>query len=285
MKSITLTSKILFLIPLIFFAVSAEAITKKDSLLMTYKLHNGQEYKLAYLMKNSVHTETMGYNIGLDQIMDTYYTASVTEDSPSGYVLATRIDRITGSQKLMDSETFFDSQNPTEPTDQMGKELREALNDLIGKVITMRIDDRGQVLESNYLNLFSQASSGGLVMFDNSQTWYPVYSSKKVIQGSSWEHRVTIGSKGFAFDCIITYTLESFSKKRAYLKVSTVYGPVEGNELNAVKGTATGTIQIDRKTGYPLESSTNQHLELILEQQGMQVMLKVDSDVTMKVIN
>ncbi|HNS18019.1 MAG TPA: DUF6263 family protein [Bacteroidales bacterium] len=284
MKSNAFPVRILIVVSLITLALCSAAITKKDSLLLTYNLRAGQEYKLAYLMKNLIQTETVGYNISLDQNMDTYYTTTVEEDSLSRYTLATRIDRIKGTQKMMGSESTFDSESTDEPADPMGKEVKKAMDGLIGKVILMSIDRRGQVLQSNYVETLSQGSSGGMFMFDNSQTWYPVFSSKSVLPGSSWEERMTIGSQGFTFDCITTYTLESVNKKRAFLKVTSIYEPVEGAKLSSMKGTAAGTVQIDRKTGYPLESVTKQHIEMVLEEQGMRVSIKIDSDVTMKTL-
>ncbi len=284
MKNKLFITSILTVIALFIFSIPTEAFTKKDSLSLKYNLNSGQEFKVAYLMTNFIQTEAMGYSVSLNQDMNIYYTTTVAQDTVDIYLLTTRIDRIIGHQKMMGMESTYDSQIATEPTDQMGKELKRVMDALIGKVITMKINDKGEVIQSNYQETFGEASSGGMSMFDNSQSWYPVFSTKKVMPGSTWEHSIKLGDDEFAFNSITTYTLQSVNKKRAVLQISTVYEPIEGTKLNGVSGTTTGTMEIDLKTGFPVESETNQHMELTLEEQGMKVPLKIDADVTMKIL-
>ncbi|MDD5508200.1 MAG: DUF6263 family protein [Bacteroidales bacterium] len=284
MKVNTFIFKVLSLVFLLGLALTGEAALKKDSLLLQYQLISGQEYKVIYYMTNRIQTEAVGYSVSLDQNMNTYYTTNMINDVEGVYQLETRIEKITGTQKMMGMESTYDSEDTIQPTDPMGKELKRTLDGLIGRMISMKIDKRGNVLNSDYLDTFSQAGSGGMFMFDNSQTWYTIYPTKRLKPGSTWENELTIGGGDFSFKSITTHTLTYAKKGRAFIEVSTVYQPVEGSKMKEISGTMTGTIEVDIKTGFPIKSESVQKMDIVLHEQGMKVSVKIDANVTM-VIN
>lgn len=267
---------------LLILANPLTAAVKTDSVSLDYSLDQGQEFKLVYYMNNLIQTEAMGFSLSITQGMDMYYTTRVAGTDKGQYTLTNTIDRISIDQEAMGMKASYDSESISEPATQMGQELKKAMDQLVGQVITMEIDHKGHVVSSDYVDVFSQASSGGMFTFDNSQSWYAVFPEKKLIPGDSWEYTLQLGDEDYAFNSITTYTLQSLKKKKAVLEISTVYESIEGSKMKGISGTSTRTMVIDPKTGMPVSGEMTQKIELTVEEEDIKVPVKLSVDIRME---
>ena len=120
-------------------------------------------------------------------------------------------------------------------------------------------------------------------MLQNMSAQYP---ASQIKVGDTWGGENSVGGQ-FGLVVAITYKLESIEADK--LIVSTV-GEISTNatggiEIAGVKmdykmtGSSDGTMEIDRKTGMPLNSKVTQHISGSMNTMGMNVPMKIDQTI------
>jgi hypothetical protein len=255
----------------------------KDSISFQYNLKEGQVYKVVYDMKNTMLTEMMGMSVDIKQDMVMYHSMQVSgPDDENTYTLLNTIDRISISQEIMGMAASYDSQNPVGSTDPMASELKKAFDNLVGEVITMRIDNKGTIIESDYVEVMSTSSMGGGFSLDNSQTWFTIFPEKKLIPGDLWETTITLGDEEYQMTSITEYALKSCSKKSAAIEFTTTFGSPEGSKMKDLSGNSTGKMTINPKTGLTIEMDYLMKLKITIEEEDLKIPLSMEVAVHME---
>ena len=271
---------------------------------MELKLKPGDVFRQRSKTTQEIEQKMMGMSTKISQTSETYVRQDVIAVSPEGVAdLRLTYERMVSSTESMMGKQTFDSQKDTVgdlpdfavgmggmvgstfeySLDRQGKvkELR-GIDSLLNRIYSKAgIGEMGEEIQKSMKSMFGDDAIKG--MLQNMSAQYP---ASQIKVGDTWGGENSVGGQ-FGLVVAITYKLESIEADK--LIVSTV-GEISTNatggiEIAGVKmdykmtGSSDGTMEIDRKTGMPLNSKVTQHISGSMNTMGMNVPMKIDQTI------
>ena len=241
---------------------SLETFAQK-SVFLQYNLNAGDQYRHELNIENTIEMEVQGQSMTLDQESSFELVYLVTKVDKDSIFLQVVIEALKISQSVAGMEITYDSQDTTTYNSPVvGTKISDEMNKLIGEKITAVMDrfgnvgtvDMGTLKDKNITENFKNSFSG------------IIYPGKKVKVGESWENDVISGGVA-EIKMHVVYTLASIKGKQAYIKFQ---GDLEGvDKSDELKGTASGEIVVNRKTGWMIKKESSEDYNMMMEQGGM----------------
>jgi hypothetical protein len=236
----------------------------QKSVMLKYNLKNGDKFISTMAMNQEIDMDVQGQSMVINQDMDFEFGYSVSDVVADSFDLHTTINAIKMNQSVMGMEIKYDSKDTSTYNNAMvGTKISDQMNKLIGQEIISTTSVDGNVGTIDLGDLDKDNEVAGNMKSSFSQAVYP---NHKVKIGESWENDIT--TSGIAeMSMHITYTLAKATRKQAFIEVKgTIDSPDATTKL---KGTISGEMIVDRKTGWVTHSTFDQDFEMQMEQQGM----------------
>ncbi len=236
----------------------------QKAIMLQYHLKDGDKFVSTMSMNQEIDMEVQGQSMVINQDMNFEFGYLVSDVVADSFNLHTNINAIKMTQTMMGMEIKYDSRDSStfnNPT--LGTQISDQMNKLIDKEITTTNSINGTVGSVDLGAIGADNAMAGNMKSSFSQAVYP---NHKVKVGESWDNDIT--TNGMAeMKMHITYTLTKATRKQAFIDVKgTITSP---DETARLKGTLTGEMTVDRKTGWVTHSTFDQDIDMQMEQQGM----------------
>ncbi|MCK9290892.1 MAG: DUF6263 family protein [Bacteroidales bacterium] len=239
---------------------------------LSYNLKVNKKYALEIVSVQTITMELMGQTMTVKQQSTVDQEIRIADEINEGYKLEIESKRIQIKQNTMGMEFKWDSKYP-ETDDPMVKQLANQLIAAIESVTYTTIEKNGMPIHTEGSEL--QIDKGNISGFESGMMI--VFPNKPIKPGESWETEFKPDSNS---DFIITstYTLEEIKGNQATISFD---GTLSGSQImgqNAnISGNITGKSKIDIRTGWMIDSAVHQTIQTIIEQEGMQIPMKIDN--------
>ncbi len=287
------------LFSLLFSSIATAQIT------LSYQTKAGDVYSTTLSMTQNIKQTMMG----LDQVAENEQIISVdftTEGVSDGLINSDLLyKRVIINQSSPIGSSNFDSQNATEDIPQalrgyaslVDKGYKISFNNKgevqavsgVKTMITSMIEELELPTETakNQLKANLAAQFNDETMLSQIQNGLIIYPKGTINKGEPWVLDQSV-SNPYPLNISTTYTLDDYDKDFAYISVSSTISTGENSNMNfqgtevlfELKGTQTGSIKVDRKTGFILESNLEQNtkgLMKIVSPQEMEIPMTLKS--------
>ena len=259
-----LTNKLFMILAMMLLPGFVLTSYAQKSIRLKYNVKNGDRYKSNMTMDQDITMDVQNQSMVINQAMNFDFSYIVTEVAADSFDLKTTIDAISMKQTVMGMEIVYDSKDTaTYNNPVVGTKVSDEMNKLIGVGITTTMSTDGNVGKVDLGSIDSDNEIAGNMKSSFSQAVYPDH---KIKVGESWTNVIT--TKGLAeMNIHMTYTLNKVTRKQAEIGVS---GTIDSPDADAkLKGTITGNMTVNRKTGWVVHSTFDQDFDLQMEQNGM----------------
>lgn len=193
---------------------------------------------------------SMGMNMDMDiNVID------ATEDTNTSEM---RITKMTMDMLQGGNVMSFDSSKSDEELDPTALMMKTQMALMLEAVLTAKGNDLGEVLE-----VTAEPNVPGMTDFANQSN--VVYPEEALKVGSTWAFQKN--EKGMVLDFV--YKVTSILKDKVGLEIT-------GTSIGMATGDIIGTMEIDRKSGVPL----NSNIDMALSVQGQEMNSKVTMTMT-----
>lgn len=231
----------------LLFVVSSAITIGQESVLLRLNYAKGDVYKANLVMSQNMGAMmSMGMNIDMD-----IKVTDVQEDIYNSEMKFTKMtmDMLQGGNVLS-----FDSSKSDDELDEGGKMMKAQMGPMLQSVIFSKGNNLGEVLE-----IKAEPNVPGMDEFAN-QSSNVVYPVEAVKVGSTWSYQKN--QKGTVLD--FNYTVKSISKELIVIDIA-------GKSSGMASGDITGSMEINRESGIPLNSIMDMKLSI----QGQEMISKV----------
>ena len=236
----------------------------QKSIQLKYNLKKGDKYKSNMAMDQDISMNVQDQSMTISQDMNFEFSYLVKDVKADSFNLSTTIDAISMKQTVMGMEIVYDSKDTsTYNNPVVGTKVSDEMNKIIGVTVTTTISKNGNVGSVDLGSIETDNEIAGNMKSSFSQAVYPDH---KIKVGESWTNDIT--TKGLAeMNMHMTYTLNKITRKQAEIGVK---GTIDSPDTDAkLKGTITGNMTVDRKTGWVIHSTFDQDFDMQMEQNGM----------------
>jgi hypothetical protein len=275
------TNKLLIVIALIILPGFIFSVSAQKAIELKYHLKKGDKFQSTMDMNQDIDMEVQGQSMTINQKMGFEFSYEVTRVEADSFDLKTVIDVVTMNQSVMGMDIVYDSRDSStfnNPT--VGTKISDEMNKLIGAAITTTLSTNGNVGKVDLGSLDADNNIAGNMKASFSKAVFPDH---KVKVGDSWNHDIT--TSGLAdMTMHMKYTLTKVTRKQAFISVE---GTIDSQDSDQLKGTLSGEMTIDRKTGWTVYSTIDQDIEMQMEQQGMSFPATISGtyEITSKKVN
>jgi len=259
---------------LFLFATVALAFMPAKSHLFLYKLEKGTKSQLEIKTTQNISMTMSGQSVNIKQEVTLNQSVEVSNVDEAGNTdLSIVYDRIRFKQNAMGMEVEWDSENPeASEGNMMTQQIAGQLNKALDKTITATIDPLGNPVQNNSSEVLGESNVSG---FETGML--VIFPDHEVAEGDTWEV-VTQPDPSNDFTITAVYKLDEYKGKASSISFE---GTVSGTEMNGapakLSGTISGKATIDNKTGWLINSTSMQTLEMEMEQQGQTMPMKMTS--------
>jgi hypothetical protein len=213
--------------------------------------------------------------MNMDTKMAMEFSMKVDTIDTDGIISVTsEYSRMKMKMNMPQGNVDYDSNNP-ESDDPITKAMADAMSGMIHTPFTMKMNGRSEMVEApDFSTMFeSNPAAAGQAdqlkqTFDN---MFAIYPENKVKLGDSWDRTMNTGGQ-MPMDMDATYTVKEILDDKVVLAIT---GKVKSDGgMAEATGTFTGTMEVDRATGFPFNSKMNQDISVTV--QGMEMDMKVD---------
>jgi hypothetical protein len=245
----------------------------KDAVLLKFNLQKGKVY--TYAMEMDMENSMQGQKMNSDMNFD--YDIEVLDNANGVVTLKNTYKRITMSMNMPNMNVDIDTDEPakdtavdmmTNPLGMMGNMFRS----MKGKSFTMKVDAEGKVIEVagidqlademvKSMNLPEEAKGMMQQSFKSQfneesikQTFsqaFSIFPNKPVKVGDTWNKDVSMGGMTAA-TMKTTYKVKEIGDNDVTLDVNSTV------EMGENKGTQTGSMKVDQKTGLVTDGDLEQ---------------------------
>ena len=272
MKNLKLLIAIVFLFPVLPQQASAQ---KKVSL--KYNLQKGEKYITHTTTNQDITMQAQGQTMTMSQAITSDISTVIKESTSDSIVTSNKMDKMTMKQTMFGQELNYDSSDPSTYASGRGKQVGDALNKMIGKAYSIKMDRLGNI--GSY-DMSALLKDGGQVSSNlKSGNNYIVFPKHKVKVGDSWEADIK-PMKTDNMQIHMKYTLKKVSGKKATIGID---GTLAANKINGtttnLSGTQSGEVVVNLKTGWPVSSHMTQDIKMKLEKNGMEIPMEISSTI------
>jgi hypothetical protein len=235
----------------LFLVVSSTISFGQETVLLRLNYTKGDVYTAKMTMSQEMGTlMSMGMNIDMNmKVVDVTGDTNITEMTFTKMTM----DMLQGGNVMS-----FDSTKSDEELDDAGKMMKGQMSPMLEAVLTAKGNDLGEVLEVK-----AEPNVPGMTDFANQSN--VVYPKEALKVGSTWAFQKN--EKGMVLDFV--YKVTSILKDKVGLEIT-------GKSSGMATGDITGTMDIDRKSGVPL----NSNIDMALSLQGQEMNSKVSMTMT-----
>ncbi|WP_257667638.1 DUF6263 family protein [Parapedobacter tibetensis] len=273
-------------------------LSRQKEVLLKFNLQPGDKYHFSSVTKQNIVQEAMGQQMTTTQdiVADYIYDIQAVQNGMTTINVtfgSIKMDMdVAGMQKLT-----YDSDNPDGGTEEL-----KAMSNMVGKSFLMEINEEGSVekieglaeiissIGGQQAELLKQ-SFGDSSMIQNMNQVTNIYPNKKVRVGDKWMKKFSGPVAGIMqSEATSDFSLSDIEGDLAILEMNGEmdFSKLEGGGGNPMlqgaefklKGTQTGTLEVDIKSGLPLQTKLKQAISGNLEVQGMQIPMTITSDIT-----
>ena len=258
------TNKFLLVVAMMMLPGFIMTTYAQKAIELKYNLKKGSKYQSTMDMTQDVDMEVQGQSMVMNSEMNFEFDYTVTDVRADSFDLQTVINAIKMKQSVMGMDIIYDSKDTSTYNNPMvGTKISDEMNKLIGAAITTTNSVNGNVGKVDMGTLDKDNDIARNMKSSFSQATYPDH---KVKVGDSWTNDIT--TTGMAdMTMHMKYTLTKFNRKQAFINVEAT---IESPDVTAkLKGTMSGEMTVDRKTGWVVHSTFDQDFEMQMEQQGM----------------
>ncbi len=284
-KTVSVALVVLLLLALLS---SCAPMASAEKILLRYNLQEGQTYSLRMNMEQKISQTLMGQEIAVNQTLglDVHYDVQDV-DNRGNMTAQVVIDALRYRMESPMGNIEYDSQKPAaaDPTAQI-------FGALVGAGFTMKISPTGEVLEVSGVQEMVEDILGRLDTLGASRDqlmqtlgqWLDekglaqitglntaVYPDYPIAVGESWSKEISGGGMGvMALSINNTWTLRSCQGGACTIEVRSTAqsaagaAPVEMMGIQVsydIAGDQSGTIQVDRTTGWIIHADLKQRFE------------------------
>lgn len=266
------------------FSLSVVLVSCGDPVELKLNLAQNDTFSCTVKMDQKVTTSAMGMNMNIDQNIEMYQTLHVDDAAGDGtFTFTNTTDRFYMKQSMpmmgMPINVEYDTDKP-EKAGAMGEAMGPYFEKMKGLAYQVTMDSRGNVLKSNIeevyerLGLDSLSKKGGSNgVSNNADQYLSPLPEKPVRKGDSYTVESKVSGE-IPMSSKNTYTVKEITADKVTMEVKSEFlpGSSENSEYQVdVKGSQTGTVEIDRHTGMTLHSEITQDLKMTLSTNGMSV--------------
>ena len=223
---------------ILFLVISANLSLAQDSVLLRLNYEKGATYGIS--MKIS---QDMGAIMSMGMTMNmNIKVIDVTEDT---YDSEMRFTNITMDMLQGGNVMSFDSSKSDGDLDEAGKMMKNQMAPMLKAVVFSKGNNLGKVIEAKV-----EPNVLGMEDLVN-QSSNSVYPEEAIKVGSTWS--MSKKQKGMVMDFI--YTVKSITKGNVVLDLS-------GKVSEMATGTITGSMNIERESGIPIDSQINMDMSV-----------------------
>ena len=230
----------------LFLVVSSTISFGQETVLLRLNYTKGDVYIAKMTMSQEMGTVmSMGMNIDMNlKVVDVTGDTNITEMTFTKMTM----DMLQGGNVMS-----FDSTKSDEELDDTGKMMKDQMSPMLEAVLTAKGNDLGEVIE-----VTAAPNVPGMNDFANQSN--VIYPKEALKVGSTWAFQKN--EKGMVLDFV--YKVTSILKDKVGLEIT-------GKSSGMATGDITGTMDIDRKSGVPL----NSNIDMALSVQGQEMNSKV----------
>ncbi len=276
MKNLRKVAVVTALIMLPMFVATSFAQKK---VMLSYKLTQGKSYKTLINIDQDIDFEANGQSMSLSQLMSIKTTVTIDKASATENTTKTTLTAIRMEQSIFGMDIVYDSEEETNKSDPMSKQIAQTFEKLIGNSYSVIFDNKGNVKEYDLgdfgknNDMANNLSSGGS---------YVVYPDYKVMVNDSWEADIK-PMETSDMNYHTKYTVIKITRKVVTLGVSTT---ISANNLNGesakVKGEISGKLLVNTKTGWTISSEMDMDMSMELEQNGTKFPATISGTISTK---
>lgn len=232
---------------LLFLAVSATHIAQ-ESVVLRVNYEKGGKYITNITQSITSEAMMMGMNIDM--------ATEVKDAKDAVYTTESKITKIAMDMMQGGMNMSYDSSKKDEELDEMGLMMKSQMSPILNVMIFSKTNNLGEVLE---MKMEPSVPSAGQFQNLSSSVVYP---EKAVKVGDTWsDEKENQGVK-----TTTEYKVTSITKTKVLLDCT-------GTLSGAGKGTLKGNLEIDRKSGLPIQS--NIKIDMTASGQNMKISVNV----------
>jgi hypothetical protein len=262
MKKQSLFTVLNVILLLSFSSISLQGQKSAD---LKYNLNQGDTYSYIINIDQDVVFEANGQTMALDVQMTFESSTLVDGVTADSINLESTIDRVKMTQGIFGMQVTYDSDDPATAQNPMAAQIAQSMGMVVGKSYTQVMDLKGNVIRMDMGNL---TENDDLANNLNSGAQFGLYPDYKVKVGDSWEKDIA-PVKESDMKVHAKYTLTKLSGKTATIQFDGIISANTMQDMDMkMDGTQKGEMIVDVNTGWLIESTINQDIELDVEQNG-----------------
>ncbi len=240
-------------------------LTAQKKVELRYNVNTGDKYSYNISTDQDISFETNGQTMVMTSKVAFEMTSDILNSDADSIVIRSSIDRVILNQGLFGMQIDYDSDLPESEQNPMAAQIASTFNGMIGKTYSITMDMLGNVKN---MDLHEVTKSDDLVKNLSSGSSFANYPEQKVGIGDSWEKDIEpLKTSDMKFH--VKYTVLKVSSKQVTLGVKGTVSAkkIENNDMN-LRGTQTGEMVVDLKTGWLIKSTIDQELSMNIKQGG-----------------
>jgi hypothetical protein len=285
MKKIIISITVIATVVIMTALPSCISSKASSARLLRFNLEKGKEYDYDIIW--DMDQQVMGNETKIS--IAGLYSLKVTDDNGTEKTITATYRRFIMNMKMMGMEIDVDTDKPSPPLtkEEMEKNPMGIMNRIFagitGKPFVMKADQEGNILAVTGFQEMLRSMVDSLAfnetiraqmmaslkdqfneqsVKDQFSQVFTIFPDKEVAVGDSWEKRFSTGGKTPA-NYKTNYTVTVREGDSVTLASKTTIEPAGGTVVTEVKGTQTGTIQIDSKSGLMVNGDFDQKLEVM----------------------
>ena len=255
----------LTVLALLLIAVSPFTLQAQKSVNLKYNVKAGDVYDYTITSDQDIVFEANSQTMAMDNSYAFYMTQAISEVTSDSIRIEGKISRTVTTASIFGMTVTYDSDDPVSAQNPMSAKMGEEFMKILNKPFSMSMDHQGNM---GNMDLSQLSDNEELAKNLNSGSQFAVYPEGKISVGDSWEKEI-IPVEGSDMKFEAKYTLLKVSGKSATIGIDGVVtaNNVGGEEMR-LDGTMKGEMIVDVDTGWLIESTLNQELDLDIEQNG-----------------
>jgi hypothetical protein len=213
--------------------------------------------------------------------LDARYAIEVTGESGSGTKMTVTYDRFRLYMKIMEFELDINTEEP--PSGDRSNDPSAVMSDVFrkikGKSFTMEVDRKGNIVAVNGFDKIVESIidsarvdadmklqlKASLADQFNEQEWrnqvihfFAIFPNSPVKAGDTWKNQYSVGTR-LPADFATTFQAKQATEKEVSIDANSIITP--NNEDTKVSGQQTGSLVVDKATGWVLEANFEQEVQ------------------------
>ena len=265
---------------------------------LSFNPEKGKKYEYRQELNQNIKQNMMGQEIPMETEMNVTYLMEITdvkaEEIHTQFTYKEFAYIISSPMMKMG----YDSKNPVEDPTFLDQLFGSMFGTLIDKPFTVIIAPDGSIKsvtgmkeivdsmvgETGNDQMASQIGGQMKMQFNDDamknmlEQSFKIYPNRAVKKGDSWNLQSTTEINNINVLSKTKYILKDVSKNTAIVLVESEIAMKPGESMEGnLAGTQTGTISIDPKTGMTLSGETTQIIKGVMQIQGFEVQLDINS--------